>query len=248
MEAGGRGRTRQAWHVLVPLTALCAGLLFATSANTAQGTDLRAGRFSQLTDLIEATSETVKRREREAAALREQVAAVTREVGSRSSTVAAERSRGDAMLGAAGLQAIAGPGLRVVLDDAPRPPEGQPPASDNPDDLVVHQQDLQSVVNGLWAGGAEAVSLMGYRLISTSAVRCVGNTVVIQGRLFGPPFVIEAVGPVRRMQTALDEEPGVALFKRYVETYGVGYDVRELRRVRMPAYRGALDMPNVAAS
>jgi uncharacterized protein YlxW (UPF0749 family) len=58
--------------------------------------------------------------------------------------------------------------VTVSLDDAPRR-EGRPLVSDNPDDLVVHQQDVQAVVNALWAGGAEAMTLMGERIISTSA-------------------------------------------------------------------------------
>jgi hypothetical protein len=61
---------RTAWAVLVPVTAALAGLLFATSASTAQGTDLRGGRFSQLTDLITAAQDDVASQERTAAALR----------------------------------------------------------------------------------------------------------------------------------------------------------------------------------
>ena len=234
------------WRTLVPLTALGAGLLFATSANTAQGTDLRAGRFSELNELIQDTSSTVERETREAAELREQVAEANRLAGSRSSVVAAERARGDRLAGVAGLEAVRGPGLTVTLDDAPRPADGQPAASDNPDDLVVHQQDVQSVLNALWAGGAEAVTLMGDRLVSTSAVRCVGNTLLIQGRLVGPPFVINAIGPAKGMRAALAEEPGVALFRRYVDSYGLGYDVTDRPTLRMPAYTGPLELTHVS--
>ena len=63
------------WRVLVPVTALCAGLLFAASAATAQGTDLRAGRVAQLTDLVRARQREVARREVTATALRHKVAA-----------------------------------------------------------------------------------------------------------------------------------------------------------------------------
>ncbi|MCU1587176.1 MAG: hypothetical protein JWN31_669, partial [Frankiales bacterium] len=148
--------------------------------------------------------------------------------------------------GAAGLEAVTGPGVTVSLDDAPRPAEGQPPASDNPDDLVVHQQDVQSVVNALWAGGAEAMTLMGERLVSTSAVRCVGNTLLIQGRLVGPPFVVTAIGPSSSMRTALDSEPGVALFRRYVDDYGLRYTVTTRTALHLPAYDGPLELPHVA--
>lgn len=235
-----------AWRVLVPVTALGAGLLFATSASTAQGTDLRGGRFSQLTDLISSTSAGVARQEQLAAQLRREVAQEGQAAAASSSTVAAENARGDALAGAAGLEPVYGPGLSVSLDDAPRPKPGQAPASSNPDDLVVHQQDVQSVVNALWAGGAEAMTLQGERVVSTSAVRCVGNTLLIQGRLVGPPFVVQAIGDPGRLRAALAVEPGVALFQRYVDDYGLRYRVTTARTLRFPAYDGPLDLAHVA--
>jgi uncharacterized protein YlxW (UPF0749 family) len=236
------------WRLLVPVTALGAGLMFATSASTAQGTDLRGGRFSQLKDLISSTSDNVSGLEKQATQLRAEVAEANTEAGAASSTVAAERARGERLMPAAGLEAVTGPGVTVTLDDAPRPAEGQRPASDNPDDLVVHQQDVQSVVNALWAGGAEAITLMGERLVSTSAVRCVGNTLLIQGRLVGPPFVVSAIGPSRSMRSALEVEPGVALFQRYVQDFGVRYSVTTRRTLHLAAYDGPLELPHVTRS
>lgn len=235
----------QAWKMLVPVTALGAGLLFATSASTAQGTDLRGGRFSGLTDLISASQTSVARQERDAAELRKQVTAAGQSAADRSSTVAAEKARGDALAGAAGLHGVQGPGVTVSLDDAPRPKDGGAPASTNPDDLVVHQQDVQSAVNALWAGGAEAMTLMGERVISTSAVRCVGNTLLIQGRLVGPPFIIRAIGSPKAMREALSLEPGVALFQRYVDDYGLGYAVTTQTKLKLPAYDGPLDLAHI---
>jgi uncharacterized protein YlxW (UPF0749 family) len=231
--------------VLVPLTALGAGLLFATSASTAQGTDLRGGRFSQVTDLIASTSDTVAQQEKEAAALRRAVTKAGQSAAASSSTVATEKARGDILAGAAGLEAVTGPGLIVSLNDAPRPKDGQAPASKNPDDLVVHQQDVQSVVNALWAGGAEAMTLMGERVVSTTAVRCVGNTLLIQGRLVGPPFLIRAIGDQAAMRAALAAEPGVALFQRYVDDYGLRYRVTSQKTLQMRAYDGPLELPHV---
>ena len=67
-------------------------------------------------------------------------------------------------------------------------PADQLPEGVGVDDIVVHQQDVQAVVNALWSGGAEAMMVMDQRLISTSAVRCVGNTLILQGRVYSPPF------------------------------------------------------------
>lgn len=242
----GQGAADRPWRVLVPVTALLAGLLFATSAATAAGTDLRAGRRTQLTDLIAAERRTVDNQERRAARLRVELAGVQALAAAGNSRVAAERAKADELTWAAGIVAATGRGLTVSLDDAPRR-DGVPPASSNPDDLVVHQQDLQAVVNALWAGGAEAMTLMGQRLISTSAVRCVGNTVILHGRVYSPPFVVSAIGDPERLRTALDEEPGVQLFRTYVDRYDLGYSVRTVD-LDLPAYTGPLELPYVVRS
>jgi uncharacterized protein YlxW (UPF0749 family) len=113
--------------------------------------------------------------------------------------------------------------------------------------VVVHQQDVQSVVNAMWAGGAEAMTIMGVRVISTSAVRCVGNTLLLHGRVYSPPFVISAIGDAVAMRRTLDADPSVALFRDAAQTFGLGYDVRTESALITPAYQGstALDYARV---
>src|SRR6185437_9262702 len=140
---------------------------------------------------------------------------------------------------AAGLTALRGPGLTVRLDDAPRRADGGRPAGARPDDLVVHQQDVQAVVNALWAGGAEAMSIMGIRVISTSAVRCVGNTLLLHGQVFSPPFAIAAIGDPARMSSALGSDPGVRAFRDAAGAFGLGYDVQVHADLVAPAHDSA---------
>jgi uncharacterized protein YlxW (UPF0749 family) len=236
---------RHPWSVLVPLTTLAAGLLFATSASTAQGTDLRADRRLQLTELVARERAAVERRSRAAADLREQVSRESEEVAARDGRVA-QAAPPRALEEAAGLGAVRGPGVTVTLDDAVRQP-GRPPLSDDPDDLVVHQQDVQAVVNALWSGGAEAMTLMGQRVVSTSAVRCVGNTVVLHGRVYSPPFVVTALGDPADLRRALDGDPGVGYFRTFVDRFGLGYAVQAEADARLPAYDGPLELPHVVA-
>src|SRR3712207_2320199 len=59
---------------------------------------------------------------------------------------------------------------------------------------------VQSVLNGLWAGGAEAVAVQDQRLVTTSAARCIGNTLLLAGRTYSPPYVITAIGDPARLQ------------------------------------------------
>ena len=127
---------------------------------------------------------------------------------------------------------VAGPGLVITLDDA----HGNVPAGIDPNDTVVHQSDLQAVVNALWAGGAEAMSISDQRLIATSAVRCVGNTLLLNGRVYSPPFRIVAIGPGEAMQDALGRSRGVALYRQAADALGLTYRVEPQASARVPAY------------
>jgi uncharacterized protein YlxW (UPF0749 family) len=217
-----------------------AGLLFATSAEVARGTDLRPGSRGDLPDLILEEQTRVARQSEAVAALREEVGRLTADAGGASSP---EQDRLAALRQAAGLVAAQGPGLKITLNDSPlRLGDPALPPDTEPDDLVVHQQDLQGVVNALWAGGAEAMQLMDQRVISTSAVRCVGNTLILQGRVYSPPYVVTAIGPVDRMRRALRDAPAVQLYRDYVDLVGLRYDVEERDRVKVPAYQGALEL------
>jgi uncharacterized protein YlxW (UPF0749 family) len=68
---------------------------------------------------------------------------------------------------AAGSLPVSGPGIEVSLTDAPVP-DGGIPADRVPDDYVVHQQDVESVINALRTGGAEALTIQGERVVSTT--------------------------------------------------------------------------------
>lgn len=229
------------WHALVAVTALVAGMLFATSANTARGTDLRSAGRTRLTELIAAQQRSASGLDAEAARLRRQVDLLTADAAGGDARIRDLREANDAYAGPIGLTALRGRGLHVTLDDAPRlAPGEQRPGNPTPDDLVVHEQDVLAVINSLWAGGADAVSVMGDRIVATSAVRCVGNTLLLHGAVYSPPFVVEAIGDPARMQRALDESRGVQLFRSFVAAYGVGFAVETVDDVRMPAYDGAL--------
>lgn len=227
------------WRWAVPVVAVVAGLMFATTARTAAGTDLRAERRTELTELIAAEQARFEKRLATVGELRAEVDAL---VASAADEESARLAAQVADLGAAaGLEPVRGPGLTVALDDAALPPDGIPDGF-GPDDFVVHQQDVQAVVNALWAGGAEAVSVMDQRLVTTSAVRCVGNTLILQGRVYAPPYTVTGVGPVEQMQRALDDAPGVRVYRDWVELVGLGYRVEEHRAVALPGYQGPLEL------
>jgi uncharacterized protein YlxW (UPF0749 family) len=241
--AGGillpRARRRRRWSLLVPVIAALAGLLFTTTAHTAAGTNLRDDRRPELTRLIGERKVQVEDEANRATQLRAKIDSTTRAQAGSDDRVAQQQQRADAVGPDAGFSPVRGPGLVVVLNDAPRRPDGTLPAGARPDDVVVHQQDVQSVVNALWAGGGEAMVIMDIRVISTSAVRCVGNTLLLHDRVYSPPFEIKAIGDPDRLRAALDADPGVEAVKAAASLYGLGYTVEEQNDILAPAHVGS---------
>lgn len=192
----------------------------------------RLSREYRLADLI-------ARQQRSTTTLRRQVVGLRGEVekarGQRAGgeVQAAEREQQLAGLGlAAGLVPVAGPGVRVVLDDS----ELDAAPTGNVNDLVVHSQDVQAVVNALWKAGADAVAINGQRLVSTSAVLCVGNTLLLNGTVHSPPYSVSAVGAGK------DRFEADALVQRLHEDaarFGLRFSVARSDSVEVPAYRGA---------
>ncbi len=238
MAATGRP-PRPLWRVLVPLACLVAGFGFAVSARDSRGTDLRPPGTSNLTDLVRAAEAQVRTTSRRLDRLQAQVTRETDQAGRRDGAVARAQAISAPLRQPAGLRRVHGPGITVVLDDAP---STDALAGVDPNQLVVHQSDLQAVVNALWAGGAEAMTIAGQRIIATSAVRCVGNTLLLNGEVFSPPFRVLAIGPYRTMARELDKSPGVQLFKQAAGYYGLGYTVESNDDLALPAFRGSIGL------
>ena len=213
-----------------------AGLMMTTAAINSRGHDLRPERDTDMATLVRSQASHNAALQKEAAGLRAQVEDLSKAdqtPGATSSVI----SSASALAPSVGLGAVSGKALRVTLDDAP--------LSENPDGvdanmLVVHQQDIQMVVNTLWSGGAEAMTIQGQRVISTTAVKCVGNTVVLHGVAYAPPYVIEVIGDLNAMQKALDTSEAVRIYKEYVSAYQLGWSVERAGQVTMPAYTGAV--------
>lgn len=125
------------------------------------------------------------------------------------------------------LPAVTGPGVTVTLNDSSmwRSAVDSSGSTADIDKYVVHQQDVEAVVDALWAGGAESMQIMDQRVLPTSAVICSGNVLLLQGRKYSPPFTISAIGPVDGMLQSLDDSRAIQIYKQYVDAFGLGYDV-----------------------
>lgn len=181
-------------------------------------------RRLELADLIRAEDARVRRIRAEVRTLQVELAAL----GTVGDEVEALRAEARAIGPVAGSMAVEGPGVVVTLDDssASRSPTG------DPNDLIVHERDIQTVVNALWAAGAEAVGVNGERLTATSAVRCAGNTLLLHGALHSPPYRIAGIGDPERLATALPDQPGIGRLVESVQAFGLGLEI-ESESVRL---------------
>jgi uncharacterized protein YlxW (UPF0749 family) len=212
---------RSPWRFGVPLVCLLAGLLLAATHGVSGGAEIRRSDAPRLVDLVREAQSSVSQLNAERDAL---VGKLDSMHGRSSNTALAAMLRRSAELaGDAGMDPVHGPGLAVTLQDAQRDANGRFPRDATPDDLVVHQQDIQAVLNALWSAGAEAIQMQDQRIIGTSVPRCVGNTLLLNGRTYSPPYTITAIGNAAAMQAALAAAPLVILYKQYVVRFGLGY-------------------------
>ena len=214
---------RSAWRFGVPLVCLLAGLLLAATHGVSGGGEIRRSDAPRLVDLVREAQQSVDRLSAQRDGLVSDIDSHHGGSPGAAAALAAIQKRNTALAADAGLDPIRGPGLVVTLTDAQRDANGRFPRDASPDDLVVHQQDIAGVLNALWNGGAEGIQMQDQRIIGTSAPRCVGNTLLLNGRTYSPPYVITAVGDPGAMQASLAAAPLVTLYKQYVVRFGLGY-------------------------
>ena len=230
------------WKAAVPVVTLVAGSVFGVSALTSHGTDLRSGE-TDLADVVTKADQRVKAKQTKVASARRNVEREKLKAtnSSHQKQLNAINAKINHAQPDAGLSEITGPSITVTLNDSSMPVD-QLPEDGTPDWLVVHQQDVQAVVNALWRGGARGMMLMDQRVVSTSAVRCVGNTLILQGRVYSPPFTIKAIGDPVKMQAALDNDESVSIYRQYVDLVGLGYQVSTKEQDTFPAFTGSVTM------
>lgn len=238
--------TSPGWHGGAVLVLGAAGLLIAAGISLADTSDVDASRGTDLPSLVDAETQRVADLEEQAASLASQIETLGEVSGDEPVREIQQEVATKASV--AGFTEVEGPGLTVLLDDAPVPDDlGDLPDETSPDDYVVHQQDVEAVVNALWEGGAEAMQIMDRRLTSVSAVRCVGNVIILDGQVYSPPFAITALGDPDALTQALDRSPGVQVYRQWADYIGLGWSVDEHDSVVLPAATGPTTLSHATA-
>ena len=138
-----------------------------------------------------------------------------------------------------GATAVHGPGVKLVVDDAK---EASSSGGDNPRETAdfsdtgrVRDRDMQRVVNGLWAAGAEAISINGQRLTALSAIRAAGDAILVDNRPLVPPYTVLAVGDGKRLSTRFQNGADGLYLHALEDNYGIRATIAVESDLRLPA-------------
>jgi uncharacterized protein YlxW (UPF0749 family) len=124
---------------------------------------------------------------------------------------------------AGGLTSVTGPGLQIVIDN------GDPTSGG-----VILDSDIQLLVNGLWASGAEAISVGGVRLRTTSAIRQAGGAILVDNQPVFWPITIQAVGDPNTIHVAFVQTDGFARFSAFASLYRIRFDLSAATALALP--------------
>lgn len=216
--------------------AVCGALFVASGANS-EGTDLRPGRHQDLASLVRSESQENRELEARAQELREEIDRLSGTVVDRQ--VRRQRRAAERLEGPAGLREVTGDAIKVTLADAPAElrEEIDPKYLSL---LVVHQQDIQAVVNAMWRAGAKAITIQGQRVISTTGIKCAGNSVELHGIPYSQPYEIVAVGDTDVIEAEIDADSNIDNYREQADNpaVDVGWELEHLGEVTAPAYDG----------
>lgn len=184
-----------------------------------------AGRLA-LTERIEAQRTRVDALQADIAALRSTNAELQDAVSAATEREQETRGQLRRLRVSTGFSAVRGPGVRIVVDNAP----GADPLK-----ALVQDSDLAMLVNGLWSAGAEAISIDGQRLTALSAIRNSGMSIKVNRVAIAPPYVVLAIGDTRTLQARLVESSGGQAFDVLAQRFGF---------TRVMENDGALSLPS----
>jgi len=131
----------------------------------------------------------------------------------------------------AGLTGVEGPGVEITIADSVAEK-----TTIDAESGIVHDTDIRSVVNELFGAGAEAVCVNSERLVTNSSIRCVGNTIMVNGKRCASPFVIKAIGDADALESAMNIRGGIL---DVLKLYKINVNVTKSTSIKMDKFSGA---------
>jgi len=129
-----------------------------------------------------------------------------------------------------GLVDVSGPGIRITLNDAP---ERQPDV--NLSFLVIHDNDVRTILNDLKIAGAQAIAVNGERIVPMSEQVCAGPTIIINGNRHPVPYIVEAIGDPDVLYESMSNSIKIAEMKHF----NIQVEITKVKEIQIPKFSGA---------
>jgi uncharacterized protein YlxW (UPF0749 family) len=231
-----RRHDRVSRNLSLLIAGLTLGLLLSLSwrqpaPNYAAEPAARPGKVWQAVERLEAEQRELRVR---LADLRRELAAEQQAAGASSDRLQALQAELARQQLLAGLLAVRGQGVIVVLDDS----KAQIPPGTDPNQYIIHEHDLRDIVNVLWMAGSEAIAINDERLVSHSSIYCVGSTVMVNDTRLSPPYLIQAIGNPRVQMDYLRNPSYLKSMKEKQRLYGQRFEIKPTTSLTLPAYGG----------
>lgn len=224
------------WQLGFPLMFVLLGFLVSSgfAQELIRERELPSRRH-ELEALVRQRQADVRDLAAEVAGAAEELARVQDRLARDSSEVQEVVDQAERLKGPAGLVSLRGPGVVVELVDSPRAPSTRAEATD----LRIQDVDLQLVVNILWSAGAEGVAVNGRRVVSTTAIRQAGGTILVNYGRVASPYRVVAVGDARALHALVTRSDAAHRFGVWQEIYGLRFSVQRVGEASVPPLRGA---------
>ncbi|MGI8457464.1 MAG: DUF881 domain-containing protein [Propionibacteriaceae bacterium] len=217
-EVAARGSRSSRFRVGFAVVALLIGALFAVAAlQTTRGAPAAEQQRRALITRVQAAQTRQDDLRTQIGDLTDEVAQLRRAILGTDGAAQATQAELDRLNLATSGTPVRGPGLVVVVDDAPDAASGH--------QSLVTAQDMQVLANGLWAAGAEAVSINGHRLSTTTAIREAGGAVTVDYASITHPYTVEAIGDPRTIEARFAETGGAAWWRALKDSQQMRYDI-----------------------
>ena len=219
-----RQQERQRW--LTPLIVLAFGVLVAVAAvQTSRDADTRELGRAALIEQIEAGRVTLERLQRDAVTLTAANRSAERRNAALEDQLRSVRSRVRGLEVAAGYAAVRGPGVRIRVDNAA--------SADVTEE--VRDEDIATLVDGLWEAGAEAIAINGQRLNALGGIRNTGRAIHVNGRPVTAPYTVLAIGDTATLQGNLLATSQGNTWFTLVSSLGFEFEMSNAEDLRLPA-------------
>lgn len=220
-------RSRPHWASIVAVVVL--GVMAAVvAAQTDREAEVNELGRAALVERIEVEKDRLAGLQRDVA----EVTSANQDVASNNTTVQGQlddiAARVDRAELSTGFAAVRGPGVKITVDNR-----------ENTDvDNEIRDEDLATLVDGLWAAGAEAVAINDQRINALGGIRNTGRAVHVNGRPVLAPYVVQAIGDTRSLQARLLQTSEGRAWFLLVNGLDLLYTAKNVDNIRLPAAPG----------